>query len=89
MDKGSSSDEEKHRKENWWYKKMGLDKSDKGKRSYETAVSKKRKRTGEKWQNMAFCYKGNEISQSWFYVSTQELLLVYFLSTELFMALAT
>ena len=45
---------------------MGLDKNDKGKRSYEITVSIDRKRIGEKWQNMAFCYKGDEISQSWF-----------------------
>lgn len=45
---------------------MELDKSDKGKRSYETAVSTGSKKIGEKWQNITFCYKGDEINKSWF-----------------------
>lgn len=52
---------ERHRKEG---NKMGLDKNDK--RIYETALSTEAKRSGEKWQNVAFCYKGDEISQCWF-----------------------
>lgn len=49
---------ERHRKQG---NKMGLDKNDK--RMYETALSTEAKRSGEKWQNAAFCYKGDEISQ--------------------------
>lgn len=45
---------------------MELDKSDKGKRSYEIVVFIGSKKIGEKWQNIIFCYKGDEINKSWF-----------------------
>lgn len=71
---------------------MELDKSDKGKRSYETAVSTGSKKIGEKWQNITFCYKGDEINKSWFsYQHTAALNRVHgFISCQqLLMALAT
>ena len=45
---------------------MESDKNNTGKRSYEAAVSTEGKKIGEKWQNITFCYKGDEINKSWF-----------------------